>query len=250
MRKYLSILLVALTAFSCVSVRPVSEIRNTNFVVEPEGISEDTTLLRLLAPYKEELDKDMLRVLAVSEYELEKDRPESNLTNFMADLLLEEGRLFCSEKGIELPHVAYVNYGGIRSSLPKGEINVGKIFELMPFENEMVFVKISGDKFFEMAQKIAERNGDGVAGMKLGIRDGLVGSLKVQGKDFDRSLSYVVVTNDYVALGGDSMDMFLAPQEFVSSQLTIRDLIIRHLERLNSKGQIIQAKKDGRIFYE
>ena len=250
MKKYLLALGVALTLFSCTTVRPLIDAKTTNYVVSGEMAAEDTAVIRLVSPYKQTLSKDMSRVLAVSDSELLKDKPESNLTNFMADMLLEEGRRFCAENGIDLPQVAYVNYGGIRSSLPEGEITVQKIFELMPFENEMVFVKITAEKFYEMVQKIAERDGDGVAGIKLGIRDAKVASLKIDGKDFEKDRSYVVVTNDYIAQGGDNMVMFLNPQTFVGSKRTIRDLIIHYMERLNHEGKIISAKKDGRIFYE
>ena len=36
------------------------------------------------------------------------------------------------------PDASYVNYGGLRASLPQGKITVERIFELMPFENEIV----------------------------------------------------------------------------------------------------------------
>ncbi len=250
MKRYIFLSFILCIAISCATYYQVTDSKSQNIPVTSSVAKENPDLLELLKPYKQNLGKDMSRVLAVSDVEMVKDKPESNMTNFMADMLLEEGKNYCRENNMEMPEVAYVNYGGIRSSLPKGEINVQKIFELMPFENEMVFLKINGNKFYEMAQRIAKRGGDGVAGMKLGIRDKTVVTLLVSGKKFDTGKSYRVVTNDYVASGGDNMDMFTEPESYVSSGITIRDLIIDYMEKRTKSGQHISAQKDGRIFYE
>ena len=250
MKKYIFLSLILSIVLSCATYYPVTDLNTKNISVNKTAAPENQDLLELLKPYKQSLEKDMLQVLAVSDVEMIKDRPESNMTNFMADMFLDEGENYCRENHMEMPDVAYVNYGGIRSTLPKGEINVQKIFELMPFENEMVFLKINGNKFYEMASKIAEREGDGVAGMKLGIKDKTVASLFVSGKKFDAGKSYWIVTNDYVASGGDNMDMFVEPESFVSSGITIRDMIIDYMKKKTKAGEHISAQKDGRIFYE
>lgn len=249
-RMQIFIFLIFCFAVSCSTYFPITESKTQNIQVDQTEINKDADLLNLIQPYKQKIEAEMLRVLAISDVELVKDKPESNMTNFMADLLLEEGKEYCRKANIEAPDIAYVNYGGIRSTLPKGEINVQKVFELMPFENEMVLIKISGENFYKMAQKIADRGGDGISGMKLGIKDKAVTSLLVSEKNFDANKSYWIVTNDYVASGGDNMDMFASPESFVSSGITIRSLIIDYLERKSKAGQHISAVKDGRIFYE
>jgi len=250
MKKYMLFSLLLFFAFSCTTYFPVVDTATTNISVSESVAGENPELLELLKPYKQELEADMSRVLAISDVEMIKNKPESNMTNFMADMLLEEGREYCKKNNLELPVVAYVNYGGIRSTLPKGEINVQKVFELMPFENTMALLKISGEKFRKMADIIAEREGDGVAGMKLGIKNKTVSSLLVGGEKLEAGKSYWIVTNDYVANGGDNMVMFTDPESFISTETSIRDIIIRHMENKTKRGQHISAQTDGRIFYE
>jgi len=250
MRKYLLLSLFLFFVTSCTTSYSGYKTSSRNIQVEKTVADEDSEIMNLLKPYKQKLETDMSRVLAVSDVEMIKDKPESNMTNFMADMLLETGKNFCRKNHLGLPDVSYVNYGGIRSAWPKGEINVRNVFELMPFENTMVFLKISGEKFREMAEIIAQRGGDGVAGMKLGIKDQKVSDLLINGNKFDPGKSYWIVTNDYIAGGGDKMDMFLNPESMVQSGVTIRDLIISYLEEKTKNGQHISAQKDGRIYYE
>ena len=242
--------LILFIVVSCSTFYPVVETTTKNTSVTSSVAGENPELLKLLNPYKQKLDADMSRVLAISDVEMVKEKPESSMSNFMADVLLEGGREYCKKNKLDLPVVAYVNYGGIRSTLPKGKITMQHVFELMPFENTMVLLKISGNNFRKLADIIAEREGDGVAGMKLGIKNKSVSSLLVGGEKFDPGKSYWIVTNDYIASGGDNMDMLANPESFVSPGITIRDIIIRYMENKTKNGQHISSKTDGRIFYE
>ena len=60
---------------------------------------------------------------------------------------------------------AFINYGGIRSYLPKGDITIGRIFELMPFDNLIVLQEIKGDTLLSFLNFIAERNGWPISGI-------------------------------------------------------------------------------------
>lgn len=250
MNKILTFIFLLFIWVGCSTYQPINNYSGENIEISGQLAGEDSEVVDLVEPYKEKLEKDMKRVLAVSDQEMVKGKPESLLTNFMSDLLLEEGQKYGEKNNLGTPEVAFVNYGGIRSSLPKGEINVQKIYELMPFENEMVFLKISGKNLKLFAERVAERDGSGVAGVTIGIKNQKLSSFLVAGKQVDESKSYWLVTNDYVASGGDKMDMFLNPEEYVSSGETIRDIMIRYMEEKNKEGKHISAKKDGRVFYE
>jgi len=86
--------------------------------------------------------------------------------------------------------------------------------------------------------------------MKLVIRDGKVSSLSAGGKTVDPSASYWMVTNDYIADGGDQMSMFLNPLDRINTKMKIRDLLIQSLSDRYKREGIIDAKEDGRIFNE
>jgi 2',3'-cyclic-nucleotide 2'-phosphodiesterase (5'-nucleotidase family) len=193
----------------------------------------------------------MNRVISFSEKEMVKKRPESYLTNFLADLLLEEAKIEATTKQLNIqPIISYYNYGGIRSFLPKGEITVGKIFELMPFENEMVFLQLSGDQIQEFLNQIAKKGGDSLGGARFIISNEKAKAITINGTQLDLNEKYWLVTNDYVAEGGDGLDVFTRRLQIVKSGRKIRDVIINHLEKKQKNGETLTANLDGRINYE
>jgi 2',3'-cyclic-nucleotide 2'-phosphodiesterase (5'-nucleotidase family) len=120
----------------------------------------------------------------------------------------------------------------------------------MPFENEIVLIKISGDAIQQMAERIAGRGGEGLAGMKLGIRDLKPVTIRIGGKDVEPAASYWVITSDYIASGGDQMSMFLKPIDRINTKMMIRDLLIHELSDRYKNDGILDVKLDGRIYNE
>ena len=60
-----------------------------------------------------------------------------------------------------------MNNGGLRSTLKKGEITKGMIFELMPFENELVILELDSNDYIQLLQYITKRGGEPFAGVKI-----------------------------------------------------------------------------------
>jgi 2',3'-cyclic-nucleotide 2'-phosphodiesterase (5'-nucleotidase family) len=211
----------------------------------------DSQLVQIYLPYKYILDQDMKRVISISETEMVKDKPESALTNFLGDLMLEEGRAEMHCAGMDvIPDISYFNYGGIRSTIPEGEITVGKIFELMPFENELVFLQLSGKQIQDFLDVVAEKGGESVGGVRFTIAENRARYIEIGGLPLQSHLYYWLVTNDYVADGGDGLYMFTERSDFLNSGKKVRDVIISHLEKKYEKGEVLWAEPDGRIAYE
>lgn len=223
----------------------------SNAVVSDSIAPLDDELVQIYMPYKKLLEKDMSRVLAVNEIEMVKGKPESALTNFLADLLLEEAQkvLQQSEKEFQAD-ISYFNYGGIRTYLPEGEITVGKIYELMPFENELVFLKLNGNQVGEFLNTVASKGGESVGGARFTISDEKARGITIGGQPIENDKHYWVATNDYVAEGGDDQQVFTQNSAIFKSGKLIRDVIISHLEEIDGQGKTITAQTDGRISYE
>lgn len=211
----------------------------------------DSQLVRLYLPYKEILEKDMGRIISVSETEMIKNKPESGLTNLLSDLLLEEGKNVSLQRDLGIiPVVSFFNYGGIRTSLPKGEITVGKIFELMPFENEMVFIQLTGEQLQQFYDIVAKYGGDSVGGTRFVISNGKAKNVFVDGKKLDTEEKYWMVTNDYVANGGDDLQVLAQHLDLMHSERKIRDVIISNFELRHRNGQMLMVNLDGRVTNE
>lgn len=237
--------------FSCKSPLVITSVNEKNIHNESTDYVPDSSIISLVAPYKDNLEADMSKVIAISDEQLVKKKPESKLTDLMANILMEAGDDYCKTNNKNFtPDVAFMNYAGLRSSLPKGKITVGDIYELMPFENKLVLLQLSGADMIQFVAKIAEHDGDGVAGMKLGIKNKKVSKLSIGGRPFNKNEDYWLVTNDYIAGGGDGMKMLANRKTFIDTGLKIRDLVIENLEQDYKAGKKIDVKLDGRIYNE
>ena len=202
-----------------------------NTIVSDSAMPIDSELVHLYLPFKQQLDKKMNQVISITEEEMVKNKPESNLTNFLADLLLEEGKRAIREMGKNIePNLAFFNYGGIRTFLPKGEITVGKIFELMPFENEMVMLQITGKQMQEFMDIIASKGGESLGGVRFTISGNNAVGIEIGNIPLNPEAYYWIVTNDYVAAGGDGLEVLTRRKEIITTNRKIRDVIISYLQ--------------------
>lgn len=252
-RTFSYILLITwfILSLGCKTKFVANDINSKNILVSDSIAQLDSQVVEMYLPYKKILDKDMSKVISVSENEMIKKKPESELTNFLADLLLAEAEKIADSLQLNFkPQISYFNYGGIRTFLPKGEITMGKIYELMPFENQMVYLELTGSQVQEFLDIIAARGGGSIGGATFSISNEKAAHAKINGKPLDEQSKYWLVTNDYIAAGGDDMEVLTQRKELVSSGEKIRDIIIAHLNEMNKKDQIITGKTDGRIRYE
>lgn len=254
MGKYFSYTLLItwlLLTVSCKTNLVPTSSRTENFRVSEEYSKVDSQVVQLYLPFKNILEKDMKRVISISEKEMIKNRPESYLTNLLADLLLEEAKIVSQKNHLNvIPEISYFNYGGIRTFLPQGEITVGKIFELMPFENELVYLQLSGMQIKEFLNQIAKNGGDSIGGTRFVISNNTATKIQINGNKLEPNKNYWLVTNDYVAAGGDDLSILTERSEFLKSGQKIRDLIIQNLEKRHNAGELLTAQLDGRISHE
>ena len=252
-RSFSYLLLITWFVFliSCKPVFVSTGIHTQNLGVENDSLVVDSQVVKLYLPYKEILEKDMKRVISFAKEEMVKDKPESGLTNLLSDLLLEEGKKFAEKQKLNInPQVSYFNYGGIRTFLPQGDITVGKIFELMPFENEMVFIRLNGTQLQEFFDIVASRGGDSLGGVRFVISDDKAKDILIDKEKLNSEKKYWLVTNDYSANGGDNLEVFKQRQELIGSGKKIRDIIISNFEERNEKNMVLENYSDGRISYE
>lgn len=251
MRKLYLIVWIALVLLGCKTSLNVADFKAENQTNYQNISTTDSSLVRFIEPYREQVDREMLEVIAETSVDLVKRKPESLLTNYLADILLIEGQLYAAKMTPKpIPQVAYQNYGGIRADIPKGKITVGKIFEVMPFENEMVLLQVKGDDLWALGEMVARKGGDSVAGMRLRIANGQLLSMEIGQMPLNKQAEYWLVTNDYVANGGDDMNMLRNRLVRINTGIRLRDCFIEHMRNNYNAGNVISPKLDGRISNE
>jgi 2',3'-cyclic-nucleotide 2'-phosphodiesterase (5'-nucleotidase family) len=209
----------------------------------------DSSAYKIIFPYKEKMDKEMNEVLCISDVALTKDLPEGNLGNFVSDCILKKAADKLGPEGEKI-NMVLLNNGGLRASLPKGEITKGKIFELMPFDNELVLIELNGKKMQDMLVFISEKGGMPVAGIRMEINANKKPvNVKINGSDLDTNKTYNVISSDYLAEGGDNMDFFKSAGKKKYLKLLIRDALIDYCRELKQENKTIFAQTDGRITF-
>jgi 2',3'-cyclic-nucleotide 2'-phosphodiesterase (5'-nucleotidase family) len=259
-RKYFFPLFLSATFFvvACHHQAQVTKLDVGYVEMNKTELQYDSATDKILQPYKDSLDKLMNVVIGRTAVPMpkERDKPETLLGNFVADICynrLERG----DASSVMSPgkygpiDICLFNTGGLRASLPEGNITRGNIFELMPFDNELVVVTLSGKKTWELIRYVAMTGGQPMSGMKLGIHpDKTPATVFIGGAPFDSTKTYRIVTSDYLANGGDKMDFFKNPIKNQTTGILIRNAILDYCIAENAKGNALTAKLDGRFYYE
>lgn len=212
--------------------------------------SNDSTFIKTVLPYKLKMDSIMNEVLGSSDQALLKGLPEGTLGDFAADAVLKKTNDNYNPQDKINADICLLNNGGLRSQLPKGKITLGNAYELMPFENTIVVLTISGEKTKQLFESLVENNGAPFSGGTVKAKGKKITELKIGGKEFDVSKSYKVVTSDYLAGGGDKYHFFSAPIKVDTLNYKLRDAIIDYIKDETKKGNTIKVEIDGRIKYE
>ncbi len=233
-----------ISLYACSKKTSVSNISESHIIINDNKI--DSSIYKAMLPYKKTHDEQMYSVIAQSDEALVKADVESTLGNFFCDAVIYETKKILG-KDSAMVDVAIFNKGGLRNSLPKGNITIGNVFELMPFDNELVLLKLSGAQFKDMCYKIVEKGGIPVGGMRLTMKGSTPTDITINGKPFDETKDYWVVTSDYLANGGDSYNFFKNAKERKIMNVLLRNVIINYCEDITKLGQTIKPKLDGRI---
>lgn len=258
MQKHLNRLLFATYLFLVVACNPQPNqqagVYDSNFSVNSsldQQALQDTAFTNSINHYKIGLDSQMNEVVSVTSEAMMSGRPESLLSNYIADAMLAIGNKYCLDN--KLNHavdISIINNGGLRTSLPEGEITTGKLFELLPFENKLVIVGMKGSDLKNVLRYIATRDGEGVAGVKMGIRGDEAIDVKIGGKKLDLNKVYHIISIDYLINGGDGMSSFDKRENFRHMHMKLRGAIIDYAKYLYKSGVGIKAELDGRVYYE
>lgn len=242
---------VGMMITSCRSHYVMSGIERSRILVDSRyDALNDAQADAFMAPYKHVVDSMMSPVVGEVAKYMAAHRPESELSNLLADILM-----WAAERYGEKPVFGVYNMGGIRAGLAKGKVTYGDVLDVAPFENKIAFLTLSGEKVLELFQQMALSGGEAVShGVQLVItKDHRLKSAKINGEDVDPNASYRIVSIDYVIQGNDRMEAFKAKTNVNSPQEernNLRYIIMDYFREQMQQGQVVDREIEGRIIVE
>lgn len=198
----------------------------------------DSAYLTLLEPVRLSLEEQLSKPLGTAPEHMQALKPESNLLNWSADALLHMAQQV-SGQDVDM---SVVNIGGLRCEWPAGDITFRNVFELMPFDNELVILTLTGQDLLDLAQCFAEQGGQGMSGMRLVIHNNKAERVTLNSHPIVPQMLYRVATSDYLSEGNDRLTPLNRYSARWNSGMKIRDLYIDYIRQ----HPIVSAPTDGR----
>ncbi len=208
----------------------------------------DPQVTSLIKPYSDAVKTQMDRVIGAANVLLDGTRAfvrtrETNLGNLVADVM----RI---ESGAE---IALQNGGGIRASIPAGLIKVDHVFTVLPFDNYLVVIELTGAQIREALELSVSRYPAELGGFLQvsGISfvfdpkkpvNSRVEEIFVGDKPIVSTRTYKVATNDFLAVGGDGYTVFAKGKLLIHTGDYLRDAFIRYVERVKTLNPTIEGR--------
>ena len=213
----------------------------TTYMEVGDTIPEDPALEALIAPYREKQVALTEEVIAVAAGPVREGDPEGPLGNFAADAMLIAARTHSARP----VHLALTNNGGLRAPILEGPVTVGSMFEVMPFENLLTILDLTGQQIDSLAQDIARAGGEPIAGFSFSIDQNPTRAVNilVGNRPLFPDSTYRLVTSDYLANGGGRLQTLWEASDREDLPILLRDTYIEHARRL---GTLI-PRMEGRI---
>jgi 2',3'-cyclic-nucleotide 2'-phosphodiesterase (5'-nucleotidase family) len=224
------------------NVYHVQQIKGWPYEINKE-LGVDSNMIRLIRPYYDSLEKTMSEVISYSDKRMSKGFPEGLLGNFLTDLVFNY-----SKKTLNLnADFCMQNNGGFRADIPEGPVTVKNIYEIMPFDNELVILEMDPKAMKAFLNYISKGEAVSVSGIRIIIHknrynEGFIGDMPL-----DTNKTYLMATSDYLANGGSNMLFLRNCRRAYESKIRIRDIEIAALREKYALKQNLNSKQDGRI---
>ncbi len=193
-------------------------------------------IAKFISPYQKRVEATMNEVIGEATADLaSSNNSESSLANLIADAYRERGKT----------QIALQNLGGIRTRIFKGKITWGSVFEVLPFQNTLVTLKLTG------AQLKKTLNWDllAVSGLKVQLDlkkppgQRLVSATLSDGTPIEDAEFYTVTTNDFVVAGGDGFSEVGKGAEIKDTGIVLCDLFVAYIKA----HVVLSPAVDGRV---
>ncbi len=198
----------------------VKESKGDPILIDSSFKPDEATLKRI-DELKAPIEALKSKVVGTSEGPIEGDRKvcrvkECSMGNLVADATLARVK----DQGVT---IAFANSGGLRSSIDSGDVSMGEVLTVLPFQNTVATFQLKGEDIRAALENGVSQIDDGagrfmqVSGMKYSFdrskpAGNRVAAVEVKEGDafvpLDPAKTYTVAANNYVRTGGDGFKVF------------------------------------------
>jgi 2',3'-cyclic-nucleotide 2'-phosphodiesterase (5'-nucleotidase family) len=175
-------------------------------------------------------------------------RGEENLLGYwVADVMRA-----AAEGAIGQPvRFAVTNAGGLRSNLRRGQLKVADIYEVMPFENELLVIELTGTEVIQVVKEsIVRRGGEPWSGVKVavgGTPEAPTCTITwADGSPIEPAAVVSVATSDFLYAGGDTTPTLNKGRRPFTTGLTLRQILLDECGRLAGEKKELLPPAPGR----
>lgn len=249
-KQYFYVLLFCFTAVlitNCAPKKYSNTKINTRYIEVANHVEANKDIDGFLKPYQDHINNDLSKVLAYNPQDLDKasERWQNPMTNFYADAIFEIAAPVFEQRTGKKIDFCLLNHGGIRATIAKGDITTRTAYDIMPFENNAIVLGLKGETVYELANFIiANKVAHPLSGIEILVnKDNFtVNDIKINNKSVDKNETYYVITNDYLAKGGDKMDFLLKSTENYSLDYKLRNMFIAYFTKIDTLNPSVKPR--------
>lgn len=221
----------------------------------------DTFTANWIKPLSDSLNAQMNKIIGFTAEEFrpirskgritESQQHNATLARLVSDYTLKGAQEFARAHQFPMPELAVLNHNGLRNAIDSGNITLGAVYEVMPFDNEVVLLVLSGTQMIELFNYIAQLGGTPLSGGELYLDSQQFVSARVNGNAFDSRRSYCIATVDFMQGGGDGFTMLKNPKRSIQTGKFLRDVIIEQMQlEMAESPQSLKPRNNPRIFHQ
>ena len=185
--------------------------------------------------------------LGYAPYNINRGTPESPLGNLSADGLIWMAKKFHNVDA----DVAVYNSGGVRANIAEGDVTLGDVYAVFPFDNVLSLVTITGRNLRYLMYEVPYNLYINKGVKLVSDSSGWVSSITINGEEIDNDKQYTVATIDYITDNDAYTSILGNPIKREDSVEIIRDYFGEYFKYLAAQNNgDITASTDGRITIE
>ena len=221
-----------------------------------EGFTPDQDIATRVSEINAQIEEDMGQVIGTSEVDLDGVRENVRASETNLGDLITDAMLWQAGQDNEEVDAAITNGGGIRASIAAGDITKQSVNDVLPFGNTLYVVELTGAELLEALEASTYCTPEPVgafpqvAGIEFTINTGAaydagenypgttyaepasinrVTILTVGGQAFDVDATYTIVTNDFMAAGGDTYYAFSAAESGYDTGISLDQVVMDYI---------------------